>query len=73
MAWNWGNFDCVAWAKSFSCVAPDFGHQSQMRYWIYQLDENFPSTATSTFAIAGRCLSQRTQILRFFPQTRWTA
>eukprot|EP00965_Chrysotila_dentata_P081301 2684731-Pleurochrysis_carterae.AAC.1 len=33
LAWNWGSFDWVAWAKSFRSVAPDFGDQSKMRFW----------------------------------------
>eukprot|EP00965_Chrysotila_dentata_P047011 1560503-Pleurochrysis_carterae.AAC.1 len=39
MAWTWGNFDWVAWAKTFKSVAPDFGDQSKMRFWQYDFDE----------------------------------
>eukprot|EP00965_Chrysotila_dentata_P130651 4319732-Pleurochrysis_carterae.AAC.1 len=38
-AWNWASFDWVTWAKSFSCVAQDFGYQSKLRYWHYEYDE----------------------------------
>eukprot|EP00965_Chrysotila_dentata_P095716 3163735-Pleurochrysis_carterae.AAC.1 len=39
LAWNWGNFDWVAWANSFRSVAPDFGDQLKMRFWQYDYDE----------------------------------